>query len=54
MKRRELRDKIKSGGIIAGVVILILIAAYGISWIATVGIIKLITMCLCKDSGNQK
>ena len=40
-----MKDKIKQGGIVAVVVILLLIVCYGISWIATCGIIKLITMC---------
>ena len=40
-----MKDKIKQGGIVAVVVILILAVCYGISWIATCGIIKLITMC---------
>ena len=40
-----MKEKIKQGGIVAVVVILFLAACYGISWIATCGIIKLITMC---------
>ena len=40
-----MKDKIKQGGIVAVVVILLLIVCYGISWIVTCGIIKLITMC---------
>lgn len=40
-----MKDKIKQGGIVAAVVILLLAACYGISWIVTCGIIKLITMC---------
>lgn len=40
-----MKDKIKQGGIVAVVVILLLAVCYGISWIATCGIIKLITMC---------
>lgn len=40
-----MKDKIKQGGIMAVVVILLLVVCYGISWIATCGIIKLITMC---------
>ena len=40
-----MKDKIKQGGIVAVVVILILAVCYGISWIVTCGIIKLITMC---------
>lgn len=41
----NLKSKIATGGATALVVILILIAAYGLSWIVTCGIIKLITMC---------
>lgn len=40
-----MKDKIKQGGIVAVVVILIVAVCYGISWIVTCGIIKLITMC---------
>ena len=40
-----MKEKIKQGGIVAVVVILLLAVCYGISWIATCGIIKLITMC---------
>lgn len=40
-----MKDKIKQGGIVAAVVILLLAVCYGISWIVTCGIIKLITMC---------
>lgn len=40
-----MREKIAEGGIVALVVITLLILVYGISWIATCGIIKLITMC---------
>lgn len=40
-----MKDKIKQGGIVAVVVILLLAVCYGISWIVTCGIIKLITMC---------
>lgn len=40
-----MKDKIKQGGIVAVVVILFLAVCCGISWIATCGIIKLITMC---------
>lgn len=42
---KDLKEKITVGGATAIVLILILIAFYGISWIATCGIIKLITMC---------
>lgn len=44
-KRNSLWNKLKEGGTIALVVILILALAYGVSWIATCGVIKLITMC---------
>ena len=40
-----MKEKIKQGGIAAAVVILLVTVCYGISWIATCGIIKLITMC---------
>ena len=40
-----MKEKIKHGGIVAVVVILLLSVCYGISWIATCGLIKLITMC---------
>lgn len=40
-----MKEKIKQGGIVAVVAILLLAVCYGISWIATCGIIKLITMC---------
>ena len=40
-----MKDKIKQGGIVAVVVILILAVCCGISWIVTCGIIKLITIC---------
>lgn len=40
-----MREKIAEGGIVALVVIALLILVYGISWIATCGIIKLITIC---------
>lgn len=42
---RSLKRKIAEGGAVALVVIVILALAYGVSWIATCGIIKLITMC---------
>lgn len=41
----NLKSKIATGGATALVVILIFVAAYGLSWIVTCGIIKLITMC---------
>ena len=40
-----MKDKIKQGGVVSVVVILIVAVCYGISWIVTCGIIKLITMC---------
>ena len=40
-----MKEKIKHGGIVAAVVILLLAVCYGISWIVTCGIIKPITMC---------
>ena len=42
---KNLKNKIAEGGTVALVVIGILVFAYGLSWIATCGIIKLITMC---------
>lgn len=41
----NLKNKLAKGGVTAIVVILILAACYGLSWIVTCGIIKLITMC---------
>ena len=41
----NLKSKIATGGATALVVILIIAALYGVSWIVTCGIIKLITMC---------
>lgn len=41
----SLKSKIVTGGATALVVILIVAALYGVSWIVTCGIIKLITMC---------
>ena len=40
-----MKEKIKQGGIVAVVIILLLAVCCGISWIVTCGIIKLITMC---------
>ena len=40
-----MKRKIKEGGLVAVIVIAILAVVYGISWITTCGIIKLITMC---------
>ena len=42
---KNLKDKIVEGGAVALVVIVFLVFAYGLSWIITCGIIKLITMC---------
>ena len=42
---KKLKNKIADGGTVALIVIIILAIVYGISWIATCGIIKLITMC---------
>lgn len=41
----NLKNKLAKGGATAIVVILILAVYYGLSWIITCGIIKLITMC---------
>lgn len=41
----KLKRKIVTGGATALVAILIIAALYGVSWIATCGIIKLITIC---------
>lgn len=40
-----MKKKIAEGGIVAIIFIALLTAAFGISWIVTCGIIKLITMC---------
>ena len=40
-----MKEKIAEGGIVALIVIAFLTLIYGISWIATCGIIKLITIC---------
>ena len=42
---KNLKNKIAEGGAVALVVIGILALAYGLSWIVTCGVIKLITMC---------
>lgn len=42
---KNLKNKIAEGGTVALVVIGILVLAYGLSWVVTCGIIKLITMC---------
>lgn len=41
----NLKRKLTTGGTTAITVIVILVLVYGISWIVTCGIIKLITMC---------
>ena len=40
-----MKEKIKQGGSVVAVVILLVAVCCGVSWIATCGIIKLITMC---------
>lgn len=40
-----LKDKLVQCGACVAVVILVLVVCYGLSWIVTCGIIKLITMC---------
>lgn len=40
-----MRDKLKKSGLIAIAVIGIIVVYYGLSWIVTCGLIKLITMC---------
>ena len=42
---KKLKNKIAEGGAAILVVIAILVVGYGLSWIVTCGIIKLITMC---------
>ena len=42
---KNLKNKIAEGGTAVLVVIAILALLYGVSWIVTCGIIKLITMC---------
>ena len=42
---KNLKNKIAEGCAVALVIIGILVFAYGLSWIVTCGIIKLITMC---------
>lgn len=47
MKNRykKMLNEISKGGILALIIILMLAVVFGISWIATCGIIKLITLC---------
>lgn len=40
-----MKKKIAEGGVVAIILIALVALAYGISWIATCGVIKLITMC---------
>lgn len=40
-----MKDKIKEGAFMVVVAVFILAIGYGISWIVTCGVIKLITMC---------
>lgn len=42
---RRTKNKIKEGGLFAIIFIGLIIACYGLSWIVTCGLIKLITMC---------
>lgn len=42
---KNLKNKITEGGAVALIVVAIVAVLYGISWIATCGIIKLITLC---------
>lgn len=42
---KNFKSKIAEGGAVAVIVILILALCYGLSWIVTCGIIKLITLC---------
>lgn len=44
-KAARTKRKIAEGGKAIALVILLLVVVYGVSWIATCGIIKLITMC---------
>lgn len=41
----RLKEKLTRSGVTAIIVIVILVLAYGLSWIVTCGAIKLITMC---------
>ena len=40
-----MKKKIAEGGIVAFIIIGLAILAYGLSWIVTCGVIKLITIC---------
>ena len=41
----SMKEKLAAKGIAVGIIILILIACWAFSWIATCGIIKLVTLC---------
>lgn len=41
----KLKEKIATGGVAAIIFIVMVALIYGVSWISTCGIIKLITMC---------
>lgn len=45
MNNKSLGSKIAEGGVYALIFIILIVLVYGASWIATCGIIKLITMC---------
>lgn len=45
MDKKNLGSKIAEGGVYVLIFIILIVLAYGASWIATCGIIKLITMC---------
>lgn len=45
MNKKSLGSKIAEGGVYVLIFIILIVLAYGVSWIATCGIIKLITMC---------
>lgn len=45
MNKKNLGSKIAEGGVYVLIFIILIVLAYGASWIATCGIIKLITMC---------
>lgn len=40
-----MKEKFKMFGIVGGWVTLLLVVGYGVSWLVTCGLIKLITMC---------
>lgn len=44
-KSIKMKNKLKKYGVTGIIVVLLLIAIYGLSWIITCGIIKLITLC---------